>query len=119
MIEKLKNCPNCGGTLNEAGRCSFCGSKVYDFLSINFDHTYRPSARTYIRIKSNGKVILAPIIVESVSISLENNNMVYIDPNGHRNYCPMPCYPSFDVTFRAIGDTVQVDEDGGQDNGII
>lgn len=112
MIEKLKNCPNCGGTLNEAGRCSFCGSKVYDFLSINFDHTYRPSAKTYIRIKSNGKVFLAPIVVEGVSISFENDNTAYIAPNGSRYYRPEPCYPSFDVTFRAIGDTVQIDEQG-------
>ena len=110
MIEKLKNCPNCGGTLNETGRCSFCGSKVYDFLSINFDHTYRPSAKTYIRIESNGKVILAPIIVEGVSITLENEKTAYIDTKGNRNYLPTSCYPSFDVTFRAIGDTVQVDD---------
>lgn len=37
MIERLTNCPNCGGTLNEAGRCEFCGSKVYDFLTIDFN----------------------------------------------------------------------------------
>ena len=119
MIEKLKNCPNCGGTLNEAGRCSFCGSKVYDFLSINLDRTYHPSAKTYIRIKSNGKVILAPIIVERVSITRENEDMAYIDTKGNIKYCPAPCYLSFDVTFRAIGNAVQVDENGGQDNGII
>lgn len=112
MIEKLKNCPNCGGTLNEAGRCSFCGSKVYDFLSINFDHTYHPSAKTYIRIKSNGKIILAPIIVETVAITLEREDTAYIDTKGNRNYCPTPCYPSFDVTFRAIGDAVQFEDKG-------
>lgn len=36
MIEKLKNCPNCAGILDEAGRCKYCGSKVYDFLTLDF-----------------------------------------------------------------------------------
>lgn len=29
-MEKLENCPNCGGILDDLGRCEFCGSKVYD-----------------------------------------------------------------------------------------
>jgi hypothetical protein len=74
MIEELKNCPNCGGTLNEAGRCSFCGSKVYDFLTINFDKQKYPSALTYVRMRvkdSNGKykIIIAPIIVDTVAMT--------------------------------------------------
>ena len=32
---KTLNCPNCGGVLNEVGECKFCGSKVYDFTSLN------------------------------------------------------------------------------------
>ena len=112
MIEKLKNCPNCGGTLNEAGRCSFCGSKVYDFLSINFDHVYRPSAKTYIRIKSDDKIILVPIIIETQNITFEKEEATYVDAEGNRHYYHVPYYPSFDVTFRAIGDTVQFDDEG-------
>lgn len=26
MIERLKNCPNCAGILDDAGRCKYCGS---------------------------------------------------------------------------------------------
>ena len=43
MINQLKNCPNCAGILNEAGRCTYCVSKVYDFLSINFSEREMPS----------------------------------------------------------------------------
>lgn len=74
MIDVLKNCPNCGGTLNEAGRCTFCGSKVYDFLTIDFNKQECPSARTYVRMRvkdSNGKfkIVIAPIIVDTVSMT--------------------------------------------------
>ena len=70
MIEELKNCPNCGGILSETGRCKFCGSKIYDFLNIDFSDPYMPNAKTYIRIKSGGKVYLAPIWVSGVNVSL-------------------------------------------------
>lgn len=74
MIEELKNCPNCGGTLNEAGRCSFCGSKVYDFLTIDFNKREYPSALTYVRMRvkdpnGHSKIVIAPIIVDTVSMT--------------------------------------------------
>ena len=28
--DTLANCPHCGGTLGDDGRCQYCGSKVYD-----------------------------------------------------------------------------------------
>jgi len=70
MIEKLKNCPNCAGILNDFGRCEFCGSKIYDFLTINFSDPKYPSAHTYIRIKTGNKIIIAPIVVNTVSMSM-------------------------------------------------
>ena len=36
MIE-LKNCPNCGGVLDDTGRCMYCKSKVYDLTDVNID----------------------------------------------------------------------------------
>ena len=54
----LRNCPNCGGYLNDSGRCEFCGSKVYDFINIDFDK----NAKTYIRVKYNGKIVLMPVV---------------------------------------------------------
>ena len=70
MIEQLKNCPQCGGILNEAGRCEFCGSKVYDFLNLDFGPKNKyQSAKTYIRIKSGNVIYLTPIVVRSCSIT--------------------------------------------------
>lgn len=36
-MERLKNCPNCGGVLDDTGRCMYCKSKVYDLTDINID----------------------------------------------------------------------------------
>ena len=73
MIEKLTNCPQCGGILDEAGRCEFCGSKVYDFLTIDFNNReYGVSAKTYIRVKYNGKVVISPVVVDSMHLDLHN-----------------------------------------------
>lgn len=41
LIERLHNCPHCGGTLQDDGCCRFCGSKVYDFVGIDLDN-YSP-----------------------------------------------------------------------------
>lgn len=112
MIERLTNCPSCGGTLNEAGRCEFCGSKVYDFLSINFDHTYRPSAKTYIRIKSNGKIILAPVIVNNASIETRVGEVVASTlGEGTRYIHSSPCV-DIELDLAVIGDVIQIDEEG-------
>ena len=110
MIEQLKNCPNCGGTLNDAGRCSFCGSKVFDFLSINFDHTYRPSAKTYIRIKSGDRIIIAPVIVEAVDVTLRQSDVTFSTFEGNRYIAEATCYPEFNVTFLAVGEPIEIDD---------
>lgn len=92
MIEQLKNCPNCGGILNESGRCEFCGSKVYDFLALDFTDRRRPSAKAYIRIRAEGRVIIAPIEVSQVSLT---SRPVYGTINGY----------GFEPSLRAIEST--------------
>lgn len=63
MIEKLKNCPNCAGTLDDAGRCTYCGSKVYDFLALDFSgDRVESNAKTYIRIRFNNGEYLLPVL---------------------------------------------------------
>lgn len=110
-IEKLHNCPNCGGTLNEAGRCSFCGSKVYDFLSINFNDLYHPSAKTYIRIKSNGKIVLAPVIVNNCCIETRAS---YIEATilgeDKSYYVPSRSDIDIELNLAVIGDMIEIDE---------
>lgn len=36
-MTEIKNCPSCGGTLDDTGRCIYCKSKVYDLTDINID----------------------------------------------------------------------------------
>ena len=110
MIEQLKNCPQCGGILNEAGRCEFCGSKVYDFLNIDFDNPGYPSAKTYIRIKNNRKIYIAPIIVNNVSIKwgYDCDPILYSD---NRIATELTYNQDLDVNFSVVGDMYVIDED--------
>lgn len=68
-MEKLHNCPNCGGYLNDTGRCEFCGSKVYDFVNADFDDY----SKTYIRIKWHGKIVTVPVIFISYGYNITYN----------------------------------------------
>ena len=77
-MEKLENCPNCGGILNDFGKCQFCGSKVYDFCDIDLRTTISKSGsashikrgKTYIRILTDNQVILAPIITSTANVDI-------------------------------------------------
>lgn len=110
MIDKLKNCPNCAGILNEVGRCTYCGSKVYDFLTINFSEKEIQREKTYIRIKSNGKIILAPIRVNTMGITIQSNDL-YVDSfDGHYTYHAMPT-TEIDLNLIVTGDMIQIDEE--------
>lgn len=119
MIEALKNCPNCGGTLNEAGRCSFCGSKVYDFLSIDFNKRECPSARTYIRMrvkdpKGNSKVVLAPIIVDTVEMTSkpEYDSLPMIDNDKELMRCRIET--TLDIHCQVIDSMYMIYEEEGE-----
>ena len=85
MIEKLNNCPNCAGILDEVGRCKYCGSKIYDFLSMNFDNNGgQCNAKTYIRLQSRGKIFLMPILAfKDASITVTPHYASYDDCSGN------------------------------------
>ena len=87
-MEKLENCPNCGGILDDLGRCEFCGSKVYDLCDIDVtNHGNR--GRTYIRIKTDNRIILAPVITNVVNIT-----------------CSRDCFPTMDIEFMVCGNMI-------------
>ena len=65
-MEPLRNCPNCGGYLNDSGRCEFCGSKIYDFVGLDFD---RPT-KTYLRMKYQGQIITLPVHINDFALDL-------------------------------------------------
>ncbi len=113
MIERLKNCPQCGGTLNEAGRCEFCGSKVFDFLTIDFNDRNMPSAKTYIRLKVNGKIVLAPVIVSTAKVSIKSDDPITDFYDG-RQYIHRTCFPEIELDLMVIGEMIQIDEGGAE-----
>lgn len=70
--ERLHNCPNCGGTLQDDGRCRFCGSVVYDFLGIDMDK----QAPTYIRMRHNGKIAHFKVMFDNVEVTMSSEYSV-------------------------------------------
>lgn len=62
-MQRLNNCPNCGGTLQDDGRCRFCGSKVYDLTDISLDEP------KYIRIKIQNSVLTGGVRFNNFTIT--------------------------------------------------
>ena len=108
MIESLTNCPNCGGALNESGRCRFCGSKVYDFLTIDFNSREMPSAKTYVRLKYGDKIYIAPVMINTMSMDMDCD-VIDLSAYGDR-YVHRPCYPKYHIDFNVIGDMILIDK---------
>lgn len=100
-MERLTNCPNCGSYLNDSGRCEFCGSKVYDFVNVDFDK----HQKTYIRIKSDGKIMICPVIFRTANIAIRSEP-IYTDDVLSMPFT-FPCYSRTGVLeFYIIGDTI-------------
>lgn len=55
-MEELKNCPNCGGVLDDTGRCMYCNSKVYDLTGVNIDLDTRDILK--MKLKLNGQDVI-------------------------------------------------------------
>lgn len=76
LPERLHNCPNCGGTLQDDGKCRFCGSVVYDFLGIDLDKR----APTYIRMRHNGRIVHFKAVFDSIEIKMSSESpTLYMD----------------------------------------
>lgn len=74
--ERLHNCPNCGGTLQDDGKCRFCGSVVYDFLGVDMDKR----TPTYIRMKHNGRIVHFKVVFDTIEIKMSSESpTLYFD----------------------------------------
>lgn len=66
-MQRLKNCPNCGGILDDEGRCMYCKSKVYDLTGMRIDMDTRDTV--LLKIKCNG----CDVVLRAFPINLEAN----------------------------------------------
>lgn len=99
----LKNCPNCGGYLNDNGRCEFCGSKVYDFVNVDFDK----NTKTYIRVKHNGQIVLLPVIFSTYHHNIMSGSVdtSLLADSGWQYICPRVQIEG-SLDFYVVGDVV-------------
>lgn len=106
--ERLHNCPNCGGALQDDGRCRFCGSKVYDFLNLNLDN----HSSTYIRMKYGGRIIHFKIIPTESRIGMDchRDSVLYADSK-EAMYTYTTTYTG-SLDFIIDGDIIVEDKDG-------
>ena len=106
-MDKLHNCPNCGGYLNDHGRCEFCGSKVYDFcdIDVSFDPT-KPPAPTYLRLRRQDGIWTVPVIANTLDV--KHNSACYTigtEIIGDTPYpTVLPVFPEIELSFITIGD---------------
>ena len=107
-MEKLHNCPNCGGYLNDSGRCEFCGSKVYDFVNVDFDD----NTKTYIRVRYQGRIVLMPVIFSTCRYNIMKNpiSTADIDASAWRYIVPTTEIEGT-LDFYVVGDVITEKEE--------
>lgn len=101
ILDRLHNCPNCAAVLDDSGRCTHCGSKVYDFTGFDFD-TY---GQTYIRMRYRGKIVHFNAAPDHMKLATHTNysDILYDDNIYHMatNY-----YTKGSIDFKVIGDII-------------
>ena len=112
LPERLHNCPNCGGTLQDDGKCRFCGSVVYDFVGIDLDK-YKP---VFIRMKHDGKIVHFKMVVTGASFSMLNEGPVLYADNNPIMHMSTPKWEGsvdFDIVSDIIVEDTKVTGIGG------
>ena len=68
-----------------------------------------PSAKTYIRLKVKDKIVIAPIVVDTLGININScdTDLSY----NYIDYVSRTSFPTMDVTFFITGDMIQIDEE--------
>ena len=72
-MDKLQNCPSCGGTLDDNGRCLYCKSKVYDLTDINIDLNSRDAL--LLKLKSGDNATIMKCYPIGISIDCQPDYM--------------------------------------------
>ena len=93
-MKELKNCPNCGGILDNEGRCMYCKSKIYDLTGMKIDMNTRDTV--LLRFEVDDKEIIycaRPITVsiEHAIFDLPRINIEFIGTNPFNDTCKPYC----------------------------
>ena len=106
-MQRLKNCPNCGGILDDEGRCLYCQSKVYDLTGVRIDMDTRDTV--LLKIKYGGY----DVIMKAYPINLEANiSTEYSDVSNYLGATVRiagPSHMTLNMEFEAVP---VVDENG-------
>lgn len=73
MNERL-NCPNCGAPIEEEV-CSYCGTVIYDFATINMD---KP---TYIKLRIDDKLFIFRALMTGLEAEIRDDPIMYYADN--------------------------------------
>lgn len=110
-MDKLHNCPNCGGYLNDRGRCEFCGSKVYDLCDIDLALDPKKSLqKTYLRIKTDQGIWTVPVYADSFSIS-RSSDCIDSTLGLTSDYVSSPSLPEIELHFIQANEGIYEKED--------
>ena len=86
MKEQLKNCPRCGGTLDDNGRCVYCNSKVYDLTDVNINVNSKDTL--LLKLNGFGGTFVTQCYPVSVRIEMEPNVIDCVSIDGTRVKLP-------------------------------
>ena len=106
LPERMHNCPQCGGTLQDDGKCRFCGSTVYDFLGIDMDN----QSPVFIRMKHDGRIVHFKVRITSVNLHMFQPEpaILYSDNNPVMELNRVPDWTG-DVDFQVVSPIVVED----------
>lgn len=85
-MERLKNCPNCGGVLDDTGRCMYCKSKVYDLTDINIDMDSNDIM--LMKVKHRDQIMIMKVHPVNMSVEIKPlyDNFMVMDCTRHMIY---------------------------------
>lgn len=102
MIE-LKNCPNCGGILDDTGRCMYCKSKIYNLTDVNINLDSNDILAFKLTFQGNEALFYARPVNASFDMEY-NNNCVYDAMGTKLMFAPMNRSMNIHMDFIAVLD---------------